>query len=338
MNKPLLRLEVRLEHDIVLARQRARQIADLLDFEVQDQTRIATAVSEIARNALQYGGGGMVEFLVDAQLPPAFLIRISDQGPGIGDLPSILDGRYVSSTGMGVGIVGARRLMDRFAIESVPGVRTTVLLGKNLPRNAPVLTPAHLARVAEELARRMPHDPFAEVRQQNQELMQALEELGHRQEQLTQVNRELEDTNRGVVALYAELDEKADYLKRASEMKSTFLSNMSHEFRTPLNSILSLARILLDRIDGALTMEQEKQVKFHPQGRRGAHHPNSSTTCSTWPRSKPAKSSFGRRSSRHRPCSARCAGCCVLCWPTTTLSAWCSRNRGRVLERVLHVR
>ena len=72
----------------------------------------------------------------------------------------------------------------------------------------------------------------------------------------------MEDTNRGVVALYAELDEKADYLRRASEMKSQFLSNMSHEFRTPLNSILSLARILLERMDGELSCEQEKQVAF----------------------------------------------------------------------------
>ena len=56
-----------------------------------------------------------------------------------------------------------------------------------------------------------------------------------------------------MVALYAELDEKADHLRRADEMKSRFLSNMSHEFRTPLNSILALARMLLDRADGELT-------------------------------------------------------------------------------------
>ena len=59
-----------------------------------------------------------------------------------------------------------------------------------------------------------------------------------------------------VVALYAELDEKADHLRRADELKSRFLSNMSHEFRTPLNSILALSRLLLDRLDGPLTDEQ----------------------------------------------------------------------------------
>ena len=63
-------MEIRLEHDVVLVRQRARQIAGLLGFESQDQTRIATAVSEIARNAFQYAGGGKVEFLVEEQAPP----------------------------------------------------------------------------------------------------------------------------------------------------------------------------------------------------------------------------------------------------------------------------
>ena len=64
------------------------------------------------------------------------------------------------------------------------------------------------------------------------------------------LNRELEDTNRGVVALYAELDEKADHLRRADELKSKFLSNMSHEFRSPLNSIMALSGLLLDRSTG----------------------------------------------------------------------------------------
>ena len=107
-----------------------------------------------------------------------------------------------------------------------------------------------------------PESPYEEIEQQNQELSKTLQELRARQEELELLNRELEDTNSGVVALYAELDERADYLRRASELKTKFLSNVSHEFRTPLNSIISLARLLMDRIDGDLTNEQFRQVRY----------------------------------------------------------------------------
>jgi signal transduction histidine kinase len=79
---------------------------------------------------------------------------------------------------------------------------------------------------------------------------------------LQELNEELAETNNGVVALYAELDDRAEQLKHASDLKSRFLSYMSHEFRTPLGSITSLAGILLDRTDGPLTEEQGKQVVF----------------------------------------------------------------------------
>lgn len=73
---------------------------------------------------------------------------------------------------------------------------------------------------------------------------------------------ELDETNKGVLALYAELDAQADELRQATELKSRFLAYMSHEFRTPIGSVLSIARLLLDRVDGPLTEEQEKQVRF----------------------------------------------------------------------------
>lgn len=270
MRTTILTVEIRYEQDVVLARQRARQIAQALGFDTQEQTRLATASSEIARNAFQYAKGGKVEFWVEGESPQSFLICTRDKGPGIPNLEDILDGQYNSTTGMGVGIIGSRRLMDRFHIESTPGQGTMVVMGKTLPKQAPVVTGQRLAQIADELVMRSPsvsgglspQNPYEEIQQQNQELLRALEELRKREEQLTQLNRELEDTNRGVVALYAELDEKAESLQKVNELKTRFLSNMSHEFRTPLNSIISLSRLLLDRMDGDLTAEQEKQVAF----------------------------------------------------------------------------
>lgn len=265
----ILSVELRLEHHLVLARQRARQIAGLLAFDSQEQTRIATAVSEVARNALRYAGGGRVQFDVRTGSAPLFLITVRDQGPGIIDLQAVLDGRYASTTGMGLGLAGSRRLMDYFRIESAPGKGTTVELGKLLPPAAGPVDRAALARIAEELAREAPRNPLEEVEQQNQELLLALEQLRARQEEIERLNRTLEatnqelaETNRGMVALYAELDDRADELRRASELKSRFLSYISHEFRTPLGSMLRLSQFLLDRLDGDLTPEQDKQVRL----------------------------------------------------------------------------
>jgi signal transduction histidine kinase len=77
-----------------------------------------------------------------------------------------------------------------------------------------------------------------------------------------ELRAELEETNRGVVALYAELDAQAEQLRKATELKSRFLAYMSHEFRTPISAIRSVARLLSDRVDGPLTPEQSKQVGF----------------------------------------------------------------------------
>lgn len=263
MSLPILSITIHFEHDTVAARQRARQIAKLLGFDSQDQTRISTAVSEIARNAFNYGGGGRAEYLLEGKsAPQLFIVRISDSGPGIHDLNAILEGRYQSPTGMGLGIIGSQRLMDHFQIESSPGRGTTVWLKKLLPKRARVVGAAELAEIANTLVREQPQNALQELQLQNRELLAALEGIRSRQSDLERVNRELEDTNRGVVALYAELDEKADHLRRADQLKSRFLSNMSHEFRSPLNSIMALSGLLLARTDGDLTSEQDQQVGY----------------------------------------------------------------------------
>jgi signal transduction histidine kinase/ActR/RegA family two-component response regulator len=266
MTKRILTVGIQAEFDVVACRQRARQIAALCGFGMQDQARIATAVSEIARNVFNYAAPGRAEFLIEGETAPQVLtIRIEDHGPGIADLDAILAGHYKSPTGMGMGLLGAQRLMDRFTVDTGAG-GTLVELKKLFPAQARLLTPALIGDIGARLAALPAEATLTEVQQQNRELLSTLAELKARQEELLQLTRELEDTNRGVVALYAELDEKAGHLRRADEMKSRFLSNMSHEFRTPLSSIRALAKLLLDRVDGELTAEQEKQVTFILRG------------------------------------------------------------------------
>jgi signal transduction histidine kinase len=264
----VLRLDVRFEHDVVFARQRTRQIAARLGFDPQDQTRLATAVSELARNAYQYARGGSVEFAVErasaseSAARDALVVRVVDQGPGIPHLDSVLQGAYVSATGMGLGILGARRLADRFFIEAPAGGGTTIEIAKLLPREARRLASEAIARVAEEVARDTDDSPFAEVQRQNQELLRAMGELERRGDDIERLNAELAETNRGVLALYAELEDRAEDLRRASDVKSRFLSDMSHELRAPLASMLNLTRLLLERTDGDLSVDQEYQVSL----------------------------------------------------------------------------
>jgi signal transduction histidine kinase/CheY-like chemotaxis protein len=213
------------------------------------------------RNAWLYAGGGDVHFALNGKATPqTFVIQIEDTGPGIADLDAIFTQRRPQN-GSGLGLAGARRLMDGFEVAAEPGRGTTVLLNKHLPSRA--------ARISQDRFRDItaglnsgPNNITGALREQNLELVHNLDELRRRQDEAEQLNRELGDTNRGVVALYAELEERADELRRASELKSRFLANMSHEFRTPLNSILALSRMLLDRLDGELNGEQERQVSY----------------------------------------------------------------------------
>jgi signal transduction histidine kinase len=249
------RVDLRHDEGVVTARQRARDVAELLGFDRLEQTRIATAVSELARNAHRYAGGGEVRIMTGRD---RIRVEVTDSGPGIPNLDEVLSGEYTSSTGLGRGLVGVRGLMDEFEISAPEGRGTRVTVVKCLP--ASVIGP-DVRVVRAELARRGGVNPFDEVTRQNEELLQALGEVRARQKAMLALNRELEETNTGVVALYAELDERADRLRDADERKSRFLADMSHELRTPLNSILALAELLLSG-EPALGSEQATQVGF----------------------------------------------------------------------------
>jgi signal transduction histidine kinase len=261
----LMRMALRVEHDIFLIRQRAREVAAAVGLEHQDQIRIATALSEVARQLLADAGGADVDFLAVPGEPPGLQVDLTTPVP----VPS-----STLSTGPAVAV---QRLVDQFLIQEVERA-TVVRMSRRIPPSADPLTGERLARLRAELAESVPRTPLDELSGQNSQLIAALDEARRHRDELARLNaeltetnqgvlalysqlsEELEETNRGVVALYAELDEKSAQLRAASEAKSRFLANVSHELRAPVTAIMGLGRLLTDSASDPLTEEQRRQI------------------------------------------------------------------------------
>jgi serine/threonine-protein kinase RsbT len=122
-------MALRHEQDIVLARQQVRKVSQELHFSLVDQTKIVTATSELARNAVVYGGGGVLRWEVLSEGSRNGLrLYFIDEGPGIEDLTKAMTDGWTSGHGMGLGLSGAKRLVNEFAISSAPGQGTTVTI------------------------------------------------------------------------------------------------------------------------------------------------------------------------------------------------------------------
>jgi len=125
------RIEVRSDQDVVRVRQLVRTVAVAVKLSLVDQTKIVTAASELARNTLVYGGGGTVEVArVDNGRRPGIRIVFADQGPGIADLDLAFTDGYTTGSGLGLGLSGARRLVDEFDIDTSPGSGTSITVTK----------------------------------------------------------------------------------------------------------------------------------------------------------------------------------------------------------------
>ena len=120
-------MEIRASEDIVLVRQSVRKATVALGFGLVDQTKVVTASSELARNTLDYGGGGIVQIeVIENGRRSGIRLTFEDQGPGIPDIDLALKDGYTTGNGMGLGLSGAKRLSHEFEISSQPGQGTRV--------------------------------------------------------------------------------------------------------------------------------------------------------------------------------------------------------------------
>jgi signal transduction histidine kinase len=265
--EPLTRMPLRVVQDIFVARQLGREVARAVGLEQQDQTRLATALSEVSRVVLAAGGGtAEVVFTAAPDGVPTLWVTVRNPVPG--------DAARLRPQ---LGQVG--RLVDTMEVGDVD-TGTVVRMARRLPASALRLTPDRMDEIRTELEQHVPSSPLDELNLQNQQLIAALDEVRAQRDDLARLNAELaetnrgvmalyhqlsdelEETNRGVVALYAELDEKSVQLAAASEAKSRFLANVSHELRAPVTAIIGLGRLLTDGSSDRLTGEQQHQVEL----------------------------------------------------------------------------
>jgi len=125
-------LPIRTGDDVVRVRQQVRTVAAAGGLSLVDQTKLVTAASELARNALVHGGGGIaqVEVITSASGRPGVRVTFADTGPGIADLQQALTDGWTTGGGLGLGLSGARRLVDEFDLSSEPGAGTRVVVSK----------------------------------------------------------------------------------------------------------------------------------------------------------------------------------------------------------------
>jgi len=124
-------LEIRNSSDVVAVRQATRALAERTGLSLVDQTKLVTAASELARNTLTYGGGGTVRLgALENGVRRGVRLTFEDQGPGIPDIEQALKDGFTTGTGLGLGLGGARRLVNEFNIESTPGQGTRVTIAR----------------------------------------------------------------------------------------------------------------------------------------------------------------------------------------------------------------
>src|SRR3989440_8015368 len=247
---------VRRESDIVKVRDRVRRLAREMGFDSTTQIKITTAVSEVTRNIYEYAKSGAISLAL-AERGDAFGLQVAarDDGPGIDEatLRSIMRGHYQSSSGLGVGLSGTRKLMDEFDIQTRAGEGTRVTLVKWMPRGTADAVKGRVEELRALLGDDSDDSVVEELQQQNRDFVKILGELEEKREQLEELNRQLNESNR-------ELNEANAKLRELSEMREEFLALTTHDLRSPLTVISGVISFFTSGRLGELSPEQQNMV------------------------------------------------------------------------------
>mgnify|MGYP005751583705 CR=1 FL=1 len=254
MQRSLLKINITNELDVVLAYKRAMQLSEKTGMALANQTKFATAVSEICRNVVEHVGNGTIQFSMVGDEGINYLeAYISDRGRGIGNQDYIYERANfgASNTGRGMGIVNSRKLVDSFEIKTENEQGTHVTLRKRIPAKAPIITKSLQELWLREFNEDKDVSPYEEIKKQNMQQLELLEELRLRtleaEQQLHEIRRlniQLQQSNSEIQLLSEERERKNLELQKVNADLDAFAHTVSHDLRAPLQNINGITNLL----------------------------------------------------------------------------------------------
>jgi signal transduction histidine kinase len=257
MGGPVITLALRTQEDVLLTRRRARDLAGFLQLGAEAQSRLATAVWEVARLAQRHGIDSEVELAVQDD-PPAAVVTIRQIAH------EVLTGETPGEALDRLDLAKLRQLVDRVEARDADGA-VLVRLTSDLEQDAWLPGLEELSHVMGSLQRHESGEAESalnELRMQNAELVSALASLRERERELVGLNRELVDTNRAVTALLGELGQQAHELRERAAGNASFLRSLTHELRTPLYAVRGMTEAILREGGDALHPRLREDVRL----------------------------------------------------------------------------
>ena len=231
MKNDIIHFDLDNEMDIIMAHKRAVQVGELTGLSASDQTRFATAVSEISRNCLEFAKKGSIKFSIEGAKDNLHLLAtIEDHGPGIRNLDEILSRQNIDMRNRGAGIVNSRKLVSTFVIDTCD-TGTCVTLGKKIPQKHPPINPTIITGWRKHFQKESVVSPYEEIKNRNGQLLAMADELKSKKLEADLQVEEIRKLN-GI------LEKKNENLKQIAY-------SFAHDLKNPINSIKLSGELLL---------------------------------------------------------------------------------------------